>query len=211
MTENIGSGTAQGVIDYLNSLVDKGRARPGVVAPLKVALTKILEKTEGENWPQVDVTKLDVDDATLRFKNLTLGTYTDASYRAYELRTKRAIEWYKQFLANPGWFPKESNRAASTEAKRQPAKASEANVIESHEAVKGGREPSGAAALSQDFSIDVLPQLPKTEPVSYPFPLQGGEMARIYMPKSVTKADIARLSAFLDALVIEQVGHEENL
>ena len=199
------------MIDYLNSLVDKGRARPGVVAPLKVALTKILEKTEGENWQRVDVTKLDVDDATSRFKNLTLGTYTDASYRAYELRTKRAIEWYKQFLANPGWFPKESNRAASTEAKKQSAKVSEANLPENQEASRDEHKPNGTITASQDLSTDILPQLPKTEPVSYPFPLQSGEMARIYMPKSVTKADIARLSVFLDALVIEQVGHEESL
>src|SRR5882672_3109155 len=111
MTENIGNGTAQGAVDFLNSLVEKGRSRVGVIAPLKGALTKILEKTEGEDWESVDVTKLDVDDALARFKNLTLGTYTDASYRAYELRAKRAIDWYKHFLANPGWFPKESTRS----------------------------------------------------------------------------------------------------
>ncbi|HZM64018.1 MAG TPA: hypothetical protein VFB59_02695 [Candidatus Saccharimonadales bacterium] len=211
MTEDIGSGTAQGVVDFLSSLVKKGRSRPGVVAPLKIALTKILEKTEGDNWQRVDVTKLDVDDAIVRFKNLTLGTYTDASYRAYELRAKRAIDWYKHFLANPGWVPKESHRAITTESKRQ-VKADEDKGGQARSNDKSAPIQARELPSSDNATHSSAPyQPPKAEPISYPFPLQSGDMARIYMPKSVTKTDIARLSTFLEALVIEEAGHEEGL
>lgn len=210
MTENIGNGSAQGVVDFLNSLVDKGRSRAGVVAPLKIALVKILEKTEGENWQRVDVTKLDVDDAVNRFKNLTLGVYTDASYRAYELRAKRAIAWYKQFLANPGWYPKESARAVIAETKKQIASTTD-RLTNPETGIKITSNASGADNGNHTPHNEISHQLPKTEPISYPFPLQSGDMARIYMPKSVTKRDIVRLSAFLDALVIEGDNHEESL
>jgi len=121
--------TAKGLIDYLDSLVDKGRLRAGVVAPLKTALIKVLEKTEGDNWGKVDVIKLDVADAIARFKNLTLGVYTDASYRAYELRTMRTIKWYENFLANPGWFPKESTvRNSKPESVRDSAEGNTSGI-----------------------------------------------------------------------------------
>jgi hypothetical protein len=212
MTENIGSGTAQGAVDYLTSLVEKGRSRSGVVSPLKIALTKILEKTEGPDWPRVDVVKLDVDDVITRFKNLTLGTYTDASYRAYELRMKRSISWYRQFLANPGWFPKESSRSVTAESKK--LLQASVGTVEGAGIGVGYELSSPKASRVSDVITDfgmMYEQLPKAESISYPFPLQSGEMARIYMPKSVTKSDIMRLSIFLEALVIEEGGHEKSL
>lgn len=199
MTENLGSGTAKGLVDYLDSLVEKGRSRPGVVTPLKTALTKVLEKTEGEDWEKVDVIKLDVEDAISRFKNLTLTTYTDASYRAYELRTKRAIKWYENFLANPGWYPKESGRAVKTEA--SPTKIGKSVQGKSEQISSKKNSESEKAIVTEAVRESVVP---KIDAIAYPFPLANGETARVYMPKGVTKQDIKRLSAFLDALVIEE-------
>jgi hypothetical protein len=198
MTESIGSGTAQGVIDYLSSLVEKGRSRSGVIAPLKIALTKVLEKTEGDDWTKVDVIKLDVDDAISRFKNLTLGTYNDASYRAYELRIKRAIGWYKQFLANPGWFPKESGRSLNADVKKP---TSGKNTPDANTSVNTKEKDNITKPTTQIPANEN--EAAKSEAISYPFPLRSGEIARIYMPKSVDKSDVTRLSAFLQALVIE--------
>ena len=200
MTENLGSGTAKGLVDYLDSLVEKGRSRAGVVTPLKTALTKVLEKTEGDGWENVDVTKLDVDDAISRFKNLTLTTYTDASYRAYELRTKRAIRWYENFLANPGWYPKESSRIQRTDS--SPKKSGDTSPKKLAKSTANNSAPVGSA---HDAEPPVAHQsvTPKIDAVAYPFPLSNGETARIYMPKGVTKADVKRLATFLEALVIE--------
>jgi hypothetical protein len=200
MTEDLGSGTAKGLIHYLNSLVDKGRSRAGVVTPLKTALVKVLEKTEGDEWEKVDVTKLDVADAIARFKNLTLGVYTDASYRAYELRVMRAIKWYKKFLENPGWFPKESAsrniKPENSNGKKKETvdtKAQKAHTVPRQTPEQSGHQPSRG-------------ELPKIDAIAYPFPLSNGETARVYMPNGVTKSDIKRLSLFLEALVIDKEG-----
>lgn len=193
MTEQIGSGTARGAIDYLDSLVSKGRSRPGVVNPLKTALTKVLETTEGEvSWGTTDVTTLDIDDVMSRFKNKTLSKYTAASYGAYQSRIARAVNWYKNFLANPGWAPKENTRTLKTE--NGSSKQSKAAGNNSYETTIRNRDQSRPVVALES---------PKLDAIAYPFPLANGETARVYMPKGVTKADVQRLSIFLEALVIE--------
>lgn len=203
MTENLGNGTAKGLIDYLDSLVEKGRSRSGVVTPLKTAITKVLEKTEGDDWEKVDVTKLDVDDAISRFKNLTLTTYTDASYRAYELRTKRAIKWYENFLENPGWYPKESMRTPRVDN-------GSSKLAQTAEKTQGASKKSGKTDETS-MSLDAPgshSSAPKIDAVAYPFPLANGEMARIFLPKGITTADVKRMSVYLEALVITEGGNE---
>lgn len=198
MTDQIGSGTAQGVIDYLDSLVDKGRSRPGVVTPLKIALTKVLEATEGEdNWGATDITSLDIDDAMIRFKNKTLSKYTAASYAAYQSRVTRAVNWYKNFLANPGWVPKENARSS---------KLGDGGAEKNTKPMSSKRSSQLTATIAPDHSQNPVQEAVKIDVVSYPFPLANGEIARVYMPKGVTKADVKRLAAFLDALVIEGSG-----
>lgn len=192
MTESIGSSTANGLIDYLDSLVAKGRSRPGVVSPLKTAVTKVLEKTEGEHWASVNVIKLDIDDAMARFKNLTMGDYNEASYQAYEARVKRAVSWYKNFLNNPGWFPKARQRATSKTHTDTP--------VSQQESSSDRETPSVSRTISVASSTEAM----KSDEIAYPFPLSNGETARIFMPKNVTSADIKRLTGFLEALVIEK-------
>lgn len=195
MSEQIGSGTAQGVIDYLDSLVDKGRSRSGVVNPLKTAITKVLEVTEGEkNWVATDVTNLDIEDVMVRFKNKTLSKYTEASYDAYQSRITRVIGWYKKFLANPGWVPKENARISKAENGNNSKKAKPRS---------GATTDTGDATHEDDSQTrHVQQEAPKLDVIAYPFPLANGEIARVYMPKGVTKADVQRLAVFLDALVI---------
>jgi len=191
MTDHIGSGTAKGVIDYLDSLVEKGRSRPGVVNPLKTAVTKVLQTTEGEaSWGAVDVTALEVSDVISRFKNKTLSQYTAASYDAYQSRMVRAIGWYKNFLANPGWVPTQnaSRSSASQDIKKQ-ANASEQRKAPT--ATKGG--------------LSVIQQGPQEiDSIPYPFPLENGKLARFYVPTGMTKSDVDRIAGFLNALVIEK-------
>lgn len=200
MAENIASGTAKGLVEYLDSLVAKGRSREGVVAPLKTALLKVLEKTEKENWEAVDVTQLDVDDTMARFKNFTLGTYTDASYRAYELRVKRAITWYKNFLASPGWFPKEKQRSPKPDSgDKQPSK----NSSSTKASVRQDMDSKSPQKEMQTHTHEPVRETPIIDAMAYPFPLANGKIARVYIPKGITKTDVKRLAVFIEALVIE--------
>lgn len=198
MTEHIGSGTAQGLIDYLDSLVAKGRSRQGIVAPLKTALTKVLEKTEGEGWRNIDVSSLDIPDTIQRFKNFTLGSYSDGSYRTYELRIQKAITWYKTFLDNPGWSPPQTPRSDTIQKKKESnVDTTKANTKhEAYDKAPSLEQPSHATQTTATST--------QLDAIAYPFPLQNGDVARLYIPKSVTRSDIKRLAIFLDALVIEK-------
>lgn len=202
MTEQLGSGNAKGLVDYLDSLVSKGRTRSGVVVPLKTALVKVLEKTEGEDWEDVDVIKLDVVDAISRFKNFTLGNYTDASYRAYELRMKRAIKWYESFLQNPGWYPKESIRTPKILSGNGKPDSQQSVTESTNVQTSVNIKYTDIPKLSQN-TVSLALEAPKIDVIAYPFPLSNGETARIYMPKGISKSDVSRLSGFLEALVIE--------
>lgn len=194
MTDQIGSGTAQGVIDYLDSLVEKGRSRPGVVNPLKTAITKVLRTTEGEeSWRAVDITTLNVDDTMSRFKNKTLSKYTAASYGAYQSRMTRAIGWYKSFLTNPGWVPSQnsSGRTSSSSTKKQ----SKITPLVRTDSETSTEIPSSTPQQTVIQEIDAIP---------YPFPLENGKIARFYVPTGMTKTDVERITGFLGALVIEK-------
>lgn len=72
----------------------------------------------------------------------------------------------------------------------------------------------GLDAARREAGLDtvaapVYQEAPKLDAIAYPFPLANGETARIYMPKGITKADVDRLSIFLEALVISPVSREE--
>jgi hypothetical protein len=192
MTDAIGTGTAAGGIEYLDSLVDKGRALNGVVSPLKTALKKILEKTEGEDWPQADISTMDVSDTMARFKNLTMGNYSQGSYRTYELRLVKAIEWYRNFLETPGWYPTETGRAADAPPERLKPSAPDAGVSDLV-------QPPGAVAETRAGQMAA----DEAMMITYPFPMGSGSMASLRIPRSVARSDIRRLTAFLEALVVE--------
>ena len=44
--------------------------------------------------------------------------------------------------------------------------------------------------------------------ISYPFPLENGKTARLYLPLSITKKEVKRIIKALDTLVIKEVSHE---
>ena len=93
MTEQIGSGTAQGLVEYLGSLVSKGRATPGAIRPLRTTFTKIMSTVDGEGWGKANIRDINVEDYMLRFANLTMGAYNDASLSVYKSRVKKVMGW----------------------------------------------------------------------------------------------------------------------
>src|ERR1035437_9311303 len=104
------NGKSKNVIEYLDNLVDKGKVTPGAVVPLKTAFVKVLSAVDKESWGDTSVEAIDVDDYILRFANLTAGTYTPQSISVYKSRVNRALGWYKNFLATPGWAPDATKR-----------------------------------------------------------------------------------------------------
>lgn len=193
MTDEISKGTAQGLMDYLESLIDKGRAPKGSVRLLITAVKAILTKTEGEDaWPKVKILELDTEDTMSRFKNLTLGSYREESYITYQSRFSKAIDWYQTFLANPGWVPKTRERSNKISQQQPSTKRVEKNINVNKQSHAESNE-----------SGDVLSVVGPANVIAYPFPLKNGKIAQMLLPEGIESSDVDRMTAFLKALVID--------
>ena len=46
--------------------------------------------------------------------------------------------------------------------------------------------------------------------ISYPFPLSSGKTARLYLPPSITRKDVARIIKMFEALALEETPLRSN-
>lgn len=191
MNGEIGSGTAAGLFDFLDFLVKKGYATQGSVSPLVTASRKILSTVEGEAFESVDVRNLDVDEYVSRFSNQTLGEYNGASLRAYGQRFRRALDWYKSYLADPNWKP-EQRSIARLAPKGKSKRTDKPQSKRVGQGVK--RDPEVAAAADQSADSQMI---------TYPFPLKSGRIAQLVLPTNLDGEDADRLTQFVRALVLK--------
>jgi hypothetical protein len=184
---NLGSGTVAGLMAFLDWVVKKNFATPAAITPLKSASRQIFETVEdGGDYEQLDVRELDREEYLSRFQiaNQASGRIRPESVRAYRNRFNRALDLYHDYLTTGG-APKLRSRgttAVRTEKQERPAPAKTSSQPATHEA--SAAESSGAM-------------------ISYPFPLESGEVANLRLPKRLESRDAARLTAFINALIFE--------
>ncbi len=191
--QEIGSGTVQGVLDYLDTLIKKGRLPEGSVKPLDSAVRTVFSEVDGEGWQKIEVRTVNVDDHMRRFSNLTNGQYKPESLRAYRSRLSRALSWYKEFLANPGWIPTSKKGRGS----KTPVQSSD-TLPQTH--------TSDVPQTSVETPSEVeTPLDTKSDLIAYPFALDAGKIARLYLPLGLSKGEVARLKIFLDSIPLKDV------
>lgn len=198
MTKQATKGTARELLDFLDSLVQSGQSREGVIKPLRIAITKVLEASNETGWLQTDVTALDVNAAVEHFRLKTHNTYNPTTYQAYLSRIKRAISWYKTSLEET----KTSSVAESTHAKPYQSKI---RIPSSRTPWSFVRHvtPATSYIYQSDTTVHEVPQKVKEDDtVMYPFPMQNGSMGQLHLPKALTKTDAKRLAQFIDALAV---------
>lgn len=187
MTELNGSsriqdGSAEGLLQFLDYVVNKGYGTAAAVNPWRSAVRRVLHTVEGDDsYGNVDVRSLDLDDYLSRFETKALGTgkVKVESAQAYRRRFTNALEAYLAFI-DEGKTP--SFRQGQRRPKAEPAPRS-----------------SGA-----ESTADRAPaQVPGQRMIEYPFPLKSGQVAILRLPARLEKADAERLSAFVRTLVLE--------
>lgn len=206
MTQQIGSGSAKGLIEFLEFLVNKGQATHGAIRPIKTACLRIFSTVDGEEWEKVDVREMDVDDYIKRFKNLTIGNYKEGSLEVYASRLRKSVEWYKKFLVQPGWSPEFGKKSTT------PLDGGKKKVTQKPDVDKSASRHVALDVGAKDEQHVTTPKLDNSgrSLIAYPFPLASGEMATLYLPPSLSKKDAARISGFLVTLVIEE-DHDESV
>lgn len=191
---SMGDGKAKNALEYLDNLIEKGKATKGAISPLKIAFTKVVQVVDGDNWEQTEVKGIDVEDYLSRFANLTMGKYSSDSLTVYKSRVNKVVNWYTQFLDKPGWTPdvQRRNRAPKTETK------------------KG---QSIAVTESQTTAPYVAPSTPQSmasiantsNRILYPYPLLDGQLVHISLPVRLLKEDAKRIGAFIESIAITEI------
>jgi hypothetical protein len=201
MTKQATKGTARELLDFLDTLVQNGQSREGVVRPLRIAITKVLEASDVTGWLLTDVISLDVDAAVERFKRKTHNAYNPTTYQAYLSRIKRAISWYKASLEDV------ESSTAKPHAKPYQSKI---NIPSSRTPWSFVQHMAPTASYVYQSDVTTVHEAPVKESaksedtVMYPFPMQNGTMGRLHLPKAITRSDAKRLAQFIDALAVEE-------
>jgi hypothetical protein len=192
----MGSGTVGGLFAFFDYLVDKKLATNATAAPLKSAARQVFETVEGtENIDEIDVRNLNVPDYLERFEIGARGTgrYKPESIQAYRSRFTRALQYYMDYLTT-GDTPKfRYGSKGGTSAKSVKPGKGTTKVKQA--------TPMPSATTS---ATPVAPHPATTENfISYPFPLESGDIATFRLPRQLGRADAERAAAFLRTLVYE--------
>ncbi len=182
----ISAGTAAGLMEYCDFLIEKGYVSGAAVNPWKSATKQVLQTVEGEGYLSTDVQSLDLDDLMERYATLSRGNVKQETLEAYRTRVRRALDSYRQYLADPsGWRPPtpRAPRTRTSSSQERP-KTTNGNGATAHTGDQNGN----------GNGITVI---------DYPFPLQSGQMAHVRLPSMLEKEDADRLGRFLQTLVFE--------
>ncbi len=185
---NISGGRASDLLAYLDSLTHETEDPwPSV---LKSAARQVFLLVDGDGFAGLDVTTLDVDGYLQRFENVARAEkrYAPRSLSAYQSRFRRAIDAYRRHLADPSWRPRSLEQRARTSMTSGSNK----------EGLRDRNTPAGITRSQLDSPSD-----PPVPFVTYPFPLQSGEIARLHLPPQLDIGDAERLMAFIQALVVQ--------
>jgi hypothetical protein len=186
-TPDIGSGTAAGLLAFMDFMINKGYASSSSVSPWKSAAKQVFSTVEGDDYESLDVRGLDVEEYLGRFENRSIGKYKADSLAAYRSRFRRAVESYQSYLADPNWKP--NLRATPRRSNGEGAKARTGRPASRPSPAPNPTPPSGGGSPSL---------------ITYPFPLKSGQMAQLHLPTTLDREDAERLTQFVRALVFEQ-------
>jgi len=136
-----------------------------------------------ENWETLDVSKMDVDDLFIRFRNARGKDFKPDSLNTYYRRFKQALDLFLLYVNDPtGWKfkgqPKSANR------KLKPAKTA-----------KGHEAPS-----EHVFEMPIAQSEHSIQMVDYPYPLRNDCLVRLRLPIDLKASEVERLAVFMRTL-----------
>lgn len=198
---SMGDGKAKNVIEYLDNLIEKGKATPEAIRPLKIAFTKVLQTIDGESWGETEVDAISVEDYMARFANLTMGKYASDSLTVYKSRVNKVVTWYRHFLDTPGWAPDVQKRNRTTKEKKEAIARKQNTATHPMVSLHNDEAPRSMSSTANTANR-----------ILYPYPLMDGQLIHISLPLKVSKQDAKRIGAFIESIAIDepQAGVNRN-
>jgi hypothetical protein len=174
--------SGQALVDHWKWAADKGLMNANTAATLGAATRQVLGVID--DWKTHDVRALDVEDVLRRFQNKRSKDFKPKSLSTYKARFTQAVRLFLSYTDDPGgWKPGGSNTNGATRPKRGSTKLAVGNET----AIDRGNTPA--------------PRMSGL--VEYPFPLREGRFAYLRLPVDLSAADVHRLTAYLNTLVME--------
>ena len=172
--------SAESFIRFWDYVSKRGLMKMNTARSLAASSRQVL--SVDNRWEELDVTSLDVDGLIDRFKNLRALDYKPETLNVYGRRFRRALGLYLEYLEDPsGWKP-----VAQRGGGRELKKGTESASVKMRTAFEPSFVDSGSKLMS------------------YPFPLRGDCVVHLRLPGDLTAKDVARLTSFLEALVINR-------
>jgi hypothetical protein len=178
--------TGRALVEHWNWAADKGLMNKNTAAGLRAACTQVLGALE--NWQDVDIKALDLDDTFMRFQTLRKKQFKPTVLATYRHRFRKAVESYLNYLEDPGgWRPHVMERSITGTD-------------------KNAAERSSRAERAADAGRLSPREMPQANMVDYPFPVREGQIARLVLPRDLKASEVKRLHAFMAALVADDSG-----
>ena len=184
------SGTAKGLMAFLDWSSRKGELSPNTAASYKTAVTQVFE-IDGDTWGSTAIRELDVARQLDRFARLRASKYNPTSLQTYGNRFKAAIANYTKYLENPVEFRAPGSKVSRTKGPDKPVKKAK-QTGRSTGGPETGSAPDKVAGLSSDL-------------VQYPFPLRSGVLIYLSLPRDLRRSEAQRIAAFVASLAIDPV------
>jgi hypothetical protein len=186
-TNHTPQATGQGLLDFLDYAMQKGYLKLPTGQAMKTACKEVLSASEGDDWPQVDLSSLDVEDNLRRFETLRAMKFSSGSLNTYKGRFRKSVTMFEEFRRNPGgWRPdvKQRSRTARTA---------------SPEDGLGVAGSPATQSLSAGFAVQSAGSV-----ITYPFPLRGDVLVSLQLPSDLTRREAKRLCGFIDSLAVDE-------
>lgn len=180
------NSSARALVDHWDWAAQKGLMNRSTAQGIAVACRRVLSVQE--NWENLDVRILDVDEFLIRFKNLKARDFSPNSLRDYESRFRKAVDSFREYLDDQsGWrFPSRSSSS------REPSRARRK---------KSQSESSPAEARVDDASRSTGESAGSLQEYTYPF--RPDILAKLSIPRDSTSAEINRLVAWARTLAVD--------
>lgn len=173
--------TGAGLVEHWSWAAKKGLMNSNTAGALRAACSQVLAVED--DWESLDVRAMDVDLMLQRFENLRMKDFTPKSLAQYGSRFRRAVKSYLEYLEHPqGWrFDNRETRGGVRE--------------------EGATKPRRRTASKEEpvTSTEALGDM-----ITYPFPVRGGVVARLVLPRDLRATEARRLGAFLQSLAIDE-------
>ena len=181
--------TGKALVGHWGWAATKGLMNKTSARLLRTACEQVLNVEE--NWENLDIEGLDVEEALRRFQNLKGRNLAPQSLKDYRRRFTQGVTSFLDYVRDP-----ENWKGPTTDRSKN------------HESGGEGRS-NGGRKVSPQTARRRAPSLERDGNgalMDYPFPIRAGVTAHLQLPVDLTTGESQRLANFIASLAVDMAG-----